>query len=103
MTTFLMLSSLALGLLSWVLALISMRKRRFGPLNLFSGGACSLSLLLQLVEIRVLSHDTQPDFSAITDSIHAVVVAGAVLVVVALVLNYIAMALAGRDRREDHS
>ena len=102
MTTFLMLSSLALGLLSWVLALISMRKRRFGPLNLFSGGACSLSLLLQLVEIRYLSH-IQEDFSAIMDTIHTVVVAGAVLVVVALVLNYIAMALAGRDRREDHS
>ena len=78
--------SLGLGLVSWVLPIVYLfiRKRR----GFFTCGSllCVVfSLYFQLREIMRLTN--KGDWSAIEDTIHAVVFAATVLIVVTLVLN----------------
>ena len=80
------LVSLGLGLVSWVLpiAYLFIKKRR----EFFTCGSllCVVfSLYFQLQEIMRLTN--KGDWSSIEDTIHAVVFAATVLIVVTLVLN----------------
>lgn len=86
MTSFYMIGSLVLGLSAWILAIISVLRRRFGPLNLISVSACALSLLLQLMNVNYLANGLE-DFSAIMDTIHAVVLAAWLMLSIAILLN----------------
>ena len=97
MTTFYALGSLGLGLLAWILAGVSLRRQSFGLCNLYSGAACALALLLQLMEIDHRANGLG-DFSAIMDTVHVVVMAGWVLLVVTVALNGFAY-LAAKSKR----
>lgn len=89
MTTFYMASSLILGLLSWLLAFISVRRHNFGFLNLLSLAVCAISLLLQLMATDYLANGLE-DLSAVMDTIHASTLSGWIMFIVSLVLNSIA-------------
>ena len=83
------LVSLSLGLVSWVLpiAYLFIKKRR----EFFTCGSlvCVVfSLYFQLREIMRLTD--KGDWSSIEDTIHAVVFAATVLIIVTLVLNILA-------------
>ncbi len=95
MTSFYMLASLGLGLFAWILALVAIYRRHFGAFNWFSLSACGLSLLFQLMEIDHLANGLE-DFSAIMDTIHAVTLAGWVLLGITMVLNGIALIRSGK-------
>ena len=81
--------SLCLGLISWILPIVCLfiRKRR----EFFTCGSllCVVfSLYFQLREVMRLTD--KGDWSAIEDTIHAVVFAATVLIVVTLILNILA-------------
>ena len=86
MTSFYMISSLVLGILAWILAIISVLHRRFGALNLISVSACALSLLLKLMNVDHLAYELD-DFSAIMDTIPAVVLAAWLMLSISILLN----------------
>ena len=90
MVTFYLLSSLGTGVLAWILAIVSLCKRRFGLLNLLSFSGCGLSLLLQLMQADYLVNRLE-DISAVMDMIPAVVGAGWILLLVTLLLNSISL------------
>ncbi len=78
--------SLMLGLAAWGLPFVSLGKRdRFAFCCLGSFGCCILSLLFQLLEIR--RRVCLEDWSALMDTMHAVTLAGVVLVAVMIVCN----------------
>lgn len=84
------IGSLILGLAAWVLPFASLGKRdRFAFCCLGSFGCCILSLLLQLLEIK--RRVGLEDWSALMDTIHAVVLAAVVMIVVMLACNLIAL------------
>lgn len=88
--------SLLLGLLAWILPLlaIGMHKR---PTPFCAGSflLCSCVLAIQLFNVQYLSEIG--DFSAIDDTIAAVCFAVKVLLIVAVVLNTVALLVAGRN------
>lgn len=91
MSAFLNITSLILGLIAWVIpfALLCRRQRAVPAATLASGTACAAALLLQLGEI---AHRVAiSDYSAIADTIGAIVFAAAVLVAVTIVLNLAAI------------
>ena len=81
--------SLGLGLVSWALPLICLfiRKRR-EALTCGSLLCVVFSLYFQLREVARLTN--KGDWSSIEDTIHAVVFAATVLIIVTLVLNILA-------------
>ena len=81
--------SLGLGLIAWILPIVYLfiRKRR----EFFTCGSLMgvvFSLYFQLREVMRLTD--KGDWSAIEDTIHAVVFAATVLIVVSLILNILA-------------
>lgn len=82
--------SLILGLAAWSLPFLAVKKKdQFGLCCLGSFGCCILSLLLQLLEINRRVDLT--DWSALMDTMHAVVLAAVVMVVVMVVCNLSAL------------
>lgn len=89
------LGSLGLGLLAWIIPIISLIRKhkrnykRFNISTLVSLGSCSLSLWFQilynhhLVEIK--------DWSALMDTTGALVLVSGVLVIVTIILNIISI------------
>lgn len=86
MSAFFNISSLFLGLISWVIPVFALLQKK-NP----SGAAgisflcCTLALLLQLMEIR--NRVIFGDLTAVMDTISAVVTAGAVMIAVCTALN----------------
>ena len=84
------IGSLILGLAAWLLPLLAIGKRdRFSFCCLGSFGCCILSLLFQLIEIK--RRVVLEDWSALMDTMHAVVLAAVVMVVVMVVCNLSAL------------
>ena len=90
MSAFFNLGSLILGLVAWGLPFLAIGKKdRFSICCLGSFGCCILSLLLQLFEVK--NRVNLEDWSALMDTMHAVVLAAVGMVVVMLVCNLIAL------------
>ena len=90
------LGSLTLGCGAWILGLLALRaKKPTGGLRLSvcSFGSCAAALLLQLMQVR--NRANIGDFSAIEDTIAAVVFAAVVLLIVTILLNTAAIIRAG--------
>lgn len=96
MVSLCMISSLILGLLAWALPVAGMAARKKpAPICAGSFALCGFSLLLQLVYVKHLSRIG--DYSALDDTIGAVVFAAEVLLIIAAAVNTAAL-LAGRKR-----
>lgn len=93
MSAFYNAASFVLGLGAWGLGIAALSGRSPGRASAGSFGLCACALLLQLFEVG--SRVTAGDFSAIEDTIGAVILAGVVLVAVTLILNGIALWRAG--------
>lgn len=90
MSAFFNLGSLILGLAAWVMPFLAIRKKdRFGLCCMGSFGCCILSLLLQLFEVK--NRVNLEDWSALMDTMRAVVLASVVMIVVMLVCNLFAL------------
>ena len=95
------LGSLALGLLAWMLPVISLVRKKKAKdktpvfLCAVSTGACAVSLCLQIFEMH--RRVTLRDWSALMDTSGAVAWVAAVLLVVTIALN--AAALAGYGQK----
>lgn len=92
------IGSLLLGITAWLLACFAIISKKPSVSHRFSFGSfilCAFSLLLQLLEVsnRVNIHD----FSAITDTIHAVITASCILIAITIILNGIALVKASRN------
>mgnify|MGYP001459723344 CR=1 FL=1 len=84
------LGSLVLGLAAWGIPLCAIgRKYRFGICCIGSLSCCVLSFLLQLLEVR--NRVRLSDWSALMDTIDAVVAAAVIMVVVTLISNVFAL------------
>ena len=88
---------LLLGLTAWILPLMAIgMHRRPAPFCAGSFLLCSAVLAIQLFNVQYLCE--KGDFAAIDDTIAAVCFAAKVLLAVALVLNAVALAGAGRKK-----
>ncbi len=84
------IGSLILGLAAWGLPFASLGKRdRFAFCCLGSFSCCILSLLFQLLEVK--RRVGLEDWSALMDTMHAVILAAVVMVVVMMVCNLSAL------------
>ena len=93
MIGFFNVASLLLGLVAWALPISTIITRRYrAAYPSVSFGLCSLSLLLQLMQVQNLVR--KQDWSALMDTWYAVVFAGIVLLLVNLVANIAAFAVA---------
>ena len=93
MIGFFNVASLLLGLVAWALPISTIITRRYrAAYPSVSFGLCSLSLLLQLMQVQNLVR--KQDWSALMDTWYAVVFAGFVLLLVNLVANIAAFAIA---------
>ncbi len=82
--------SLVLGLVAWLLPVLAIGKRdRFSLCCLGSFGCCILSLLLQLFEVT--RRVNLEDWSALMDTMHAVVLAAVIMVAVMVICNLFAL------------
>ena len=84
--------SIILGICAWLFAgfaIVASRTATAHKNTLVSFGLCGISIVFQLFEInrRVLIGD----FSAIEDTIQAVIIASVVLIAVTVILNVIAL------------
>ena len=94
------LESLFLGLLAWSLPLfycLCPRIRHISPVLLGSGAACGGALLLQLIEVR--RRTALRDWSALMDTMDAVVCAAVVLLAVTVLLDLLAVRIHRSVRR----
>lgn len=99
MRIFCNIGSLLLGLAAWVVpAAAAVRKKNAAESCAVSFLLCSVSLVLQLVNVMYLSRIG--DFAAIDDTINAVVLAAGVLLAVAVIVNAAALAR-GRKGKTD--
>lgn len=93
--------SLVLGLIAWILPVVSLMRykqgghRNWATFSIMSVSACAISLYFQIV----YNHHpvTINDWSALMDTTGALVKVGAVLLVVTIVLN-VATLIVYRDR-----
>ena len=81
--------SFLFGIIALFFPFVSIYRHSFGIINLISISACALSLQFQLVEVEYLIN-VVGDFSALMDTIHAVVVAGGTLLSFVILVNTIA-------------
>lgn len=81
------LGSLALGLIAWILPVVNLRSnnKNWMILSIASISACSISLLLQIIYTNYLVRIN--DWSALMDTMGAVVFAASVLFIVTILLN----------------
>ena len=89
MSVFLNSASLILGFAAWVFAIIAISKRIKHCFPFISFVACILSLIFQILEIN--NRVNLGDFSAIIDTIGAVVLASVVMSSVTVILNLAAL------------
>lgn len=90
MTTYFTLGSFVLGLAAWVIPLCAIgRKYRFGICCISSLSCCALSLLLELMEVK--RRVGLNDWSALMDTIDAVVLAAVVMIVIMVISNMFAL------------
>lgn len=89
------IASILLGLAALVFAVHSLQVRGCLICCTVSGACCGLALLLQLAELDRLAGIM--DSSAIYDTVHARVIAGAVLLILITALNVLAL-LRGRKK-----
>lgn len=92
-SVFLNSASLILGFAAWVFAITAISKRNKHCFPFISFAACNLSLVFQILEIN--NRVNLGDFSAIMDTIGAVVLASAVMSSVTVILNVAALFRAG--------
>ena len=85
------MGSIILGILSWILAILAIRysHARRRTCSFLSFSLCSLSLLLQFIELR--NRVLAEDLAAVIDTSGAVLFAAAVLVFVCIILNLAAL------------
>ena len=82
--------SLVLGFAAWLLPVLAIGKRdRFSLCCLGSFGCCILSLLLQLFDVT--RRVNLEDWSALMDTMHAVVLAAVIMVAVMVICNLFAL------------
>ena len=82
--------SLALGLAAWLIPLFAIGKSdRFALCCIGSLSCCSVSLLLQLLEIK--RRVDRSDWSALLDTSDAVILAAVVLICGVIVTNLVAL------------
>lgn len=86
------IGSLVLGFCAWLFGGLAIGTPTASPAHrntVVSFGLCTVSLLLQLLEVnrRVLLGD----YAAIEDTIRAVVIASVALVVITIILNVVAL------------
>lgn len=81
--------SLAAGILAWVLGLAAIIRRGSRLCSGLSYSCCGAALLFQLLQVRHLV--TLRDWSALEDTIAAVVFAAAVLLCVTVLLNFLSL------------
>lgn len=90
MSSFFNLASLCLGLISWVVPFLHLKRKTYSAgISGISYLCCALALLLQLTEVR--HRASIGDLAAVMDTINAVVFAGAVMVGVCALLNLAAI------------
>ncbi len=92
MTAFYNIGSLILGLISWLLALLAIKNRQNKTAHFLSFGSfslCALSLLFQIFEVG--NRVAKGDLSAVMDTIRAVMIASALLVIITVILNLFAL------------
>ena len=92
MTPVLNYGSLLLGFAAWVLAyfaIVCEKKKNAYCFSISSFSSCAISLLGQLLEVG--NRVGQSDFSAIADTIRAIIIAACVMVIVTIVLNVVAL------------
>lgn len=94
MFVFLNLASLVLGLIAWILPVISLMSYRNGKgngaiLSVISMTACAISLCFQILYGNHLIRNE--DWSALMDTTRAVTLASIVLLTVTIILNAIAL------------
>ncbi|MFC5602793.1 hypothetical protein [Sporosarcina koreensis] len=85
------IGSLVLGLVAWILPVVSLIRvtKHWAALSIMSLSACAISLFFQ---IYYTYHLVQiEDWAALMDTMGAVVVAGTVLLIVTLLLNAITL------------
>ncbi len=93
MLAFFNIASLLFGLVAWALPISTIVTRRYRAVYpSVSFGLCSVSLLCQLMQVQNLVR--KQDWSALEDTQYAVVFAGIVLLMVNLVANIAAFAIA---------
>lgn len=92
MSIILNLGSIILGLAAWAIPVSCIVKKSGSSLpSVFSFTACIVSLLMQLAELR---HRVQiEDWSALLDTVDAVMMSAVVLAAVTLLLNIIALTI----------
>lgn len=92
MSVILNLGSIILGLAAWAIPVSCIVKKSGSSLpSTFSFTACIVSLLLQIAELR---HRVQiEDWSALMDTVGAVMLSAAALAVVTVILNVIALTI----------
>ena len=91
-TMFLNIGSIALGIGAWglaCLAIVSKKATLSRCLSVASFSVCLISLVFQLLELR--NRVNVRDFSAIEDTIGAVIFAAIILVTVTIILNVAAL------------
>lgn len=88
MSAFFNISSLCLGFLSWFLPLLSMKTKKI-PIHPsgISFLCCALALLLQLAEVN--HRIGIGDAAAVADTIHAVTLAAAAMLVICAAINLV--------------
>lgn len=90
MMTFYDLGSFLLGLAAWLIPMFAFGKKyRFGMCCIGSLGCCVLSIFLQLLEVK--RRVGIRDWSALMDTIDAVVLAAVIMVVITLISNAAAL------------
>ena len=90
MSAFFNFGSLFLGFAAWLLPVCAIGKKyRFALCCIGSIGCCTISLLFQLLEIK--NRIGLEDWSALMDTIHAVVLAAFVMLAVTLLSNLVAL------------
>ncbi|MCA0985669.1 hypothetical protein [Guptibacillus algicola] len=89
------IGSLVLGLIAWVLPIVTLARedklkyKKWVVMSISSFSACGFSLCFQ---IFYTNHKVVvEDFGALTDTMYAVALASAVLIIVTIVLNVVAL------------
>ena len=95
MVSFLDLGSLILGLVAWILPVINLSRsekhdnKKWFTFSIMSLSACSISLCFQILYINYIVNIE--DWSALLDTMGAVVLASTVLLIVTIILNLITL------------
>ena len=92
MTIFLNYGSLLSGVIAWIIGYIAIKCEKQKMAYCFSVSSfssCAISLLGQILEVG--NRVNQNDFSAIADTIRAIIIASCIMVIVTIVLNVVAL------------